>query len=110
MIGVWFVFKFVSNGSNIELSFDVIIVKEIGKIKEFLCVIVNKGNIVENEVVYKVFFCGMLLLGRFVRVEMMMEDYVKCSKSLMCLFLVMNLYEVEVMMGKDMGLFREIFF
>lgn len=84
--------------------------REIGKIKEFLCVIFNIGDIVENEVVYKVFFCGMLLLGRFVRVEMMMEGCVECSRNIMCLFLVMNLYEVEVMMGKDIGLFREIFF
>lgn len=108
--GVRLVLKLVSNGSNIESSLDVIIVKETGKIKESLCATVNKGNIVENEVAYKVSSCGTPLLGRFVRVEMTMEGHVKCSKNSTCPSPVMNLYEVEVMIGKDIGSFREIFF
>lgn len=108
--GVRLVLKLASNGSNIESNLDVIIVKETGKIKESLCATVNKGNIVENEVAYKVSSCGTPLLGRFVRVEMTMEGHVKCSKNSTCPSPVMNLYEVEVMMGKDMGSFREIFF
>lgn len=108
--GVRFVLKLASNGSNIESCLNVIIVRETGKIKESLCATFNIGDIVENEVAYKVSSCGTPLLGRFVRVEMTMEGRVECSRNIMCPSPVMNLYEVEVMMGKDIGSFREIFF
>ena len=108
--GVRFVLKLASNGSNIESSLNVIIVRETGKIKESLCATFNKGDIVENEVAYKVSSCGTPLLGRFVRVEMTTEGHVKCSRNSTCPSPVMNLYEVEVMMGKDIGSFREILF
>ncbi|XP_022800570.1 uncharacterized protein LOC111338360 [Stylophora pistillata] len=109
--GVRLVFKLASNGNNTASRLDIIIVHETGKIEQSLCEAVNKSDIIANEVAYKVTSCGKPLLGRFVKVEVTMEVHVKCKKLTTCPpSPVMNLYEVEVLMGKEIGSFREVFF